>query len=189
MIDLSGLNDASQDYIVSRILSETMRLRISNEFEWPVFVFIEEAHKFVPADGTTLSRGVINTIAAEGRKFGVFLILITQRPRKIDSDTLSQCNSQIILRVRNPEDQRAILNASERLGEDLLMDLPGLNRGEAIIVGELTRVPVMVKVRRRKTLEGGADIDLVETLRYMREELELGRNRYEGGFSGVYSEV
>ncbi|MEM2791065.1 MAG: ATP-binding protein, partial [Thermofilaceae archaeon] len=129
----------------------------------------------------------IKTIASEGRKFGVFLILVTQRPSRIDADALSQCNSQIILRITNPYDQRAVAEASERLGEELMRDLPGLNVGEAIIVGELTRVPVIVKVRRRLTREGGADIDLVSELRRARESLNLAPTRYGAG--GLLSEV
>jgi len=171
ILDLSGLNNASQDYIVSRVLENIVNMRASREFPWPVFVFIEEAHRFIPKESRTASARVINMIAAEGRKFGVFLTLVTQRPSKINSDSLSQCNSQIILRITNPKDQEAVRNASEQLGESLMRDLPGLNVGEAIVVGELTRIPVMVKVRERVSTEGGADIDLIETLRQAREEL------------------
>ena len=175
VLDLSGLNDVSQDYITYRILSEAMGLRVSGRFEWPIFIFIEEAHRFVPPGNRTKSSYIIKMIAAEGRKFGVFLTLITQRPSKIDQDVLSQCNSQIILRITNPKDQRAVQDASEQLGESLMRDLPGLNVGEAIIVGPLTRVPLIVKVRERISREGGADIDLVEVLRNARKELEKAR--------------
>jgi len=171
ILDLSGLNDASQDYIVERILSKIVELRIRNEFPWPVFVFVEEAHRFVPREGGTRSSEIIRTIATEGRKFGVFLTLVTQRPGRINEDILSQCNSQIILRITNPNDQGTVQRASEQLGESLMRDLPGLNVGEAIIVGELTRAPVMVRIRERKSREGGADINLVEVLRNARREL------------------
>uniref|UniRef100_A0A7J3X883 ATP-binding protein n=1 Tax=Thermofilum pendens TaxID=2269 RepID=A0A7J3X883_THEPE len=190
ILDLSGLNDASQDYIVSWVLEEVFRLRSTGQFEWPVFVVIEEAHRFVPAkdqERKTMSSSIIRTIAAEGRKFGVFLILVTQRPSRIDADALSQCNSQIILRITNPYDQRAVAKASERLGAELMQDLPGLNVGEAVIVGELTRVPVIVKVRRRETREGGADIDLVEELKRAREALSLAPRQYSA--SSLLSEV
>jgi hypothetical protein len=190
VLDLSGLNEASQDYIVSRVLREVFRLRQVGEFPYPVFAVIEEAHRFAPGGrerGSTLSSDIIRTIAAEGRKFGVFLIVVTQRPSKIDPDVLSQCNSQIILRITNPLDQRAVAEASERLGAELMQDLPGLNVGEAVIVGELTRAPVIVKVRRRITREGGADIDLVEELRKAREELQLAPRAYSA--EGLFSEV
>jgi DNA helicase HerA-like ATPase len=190
VIDLSGLNDASQDYIVSWVLEEIYRLRYSGEFRYPVFIVVEEAHRFIPnksLNHSTMSSDVIRMIAAEGRKFGVFLILVTQRPSKIDADALSQCNSQIILRITNPADQKAVAEASERLGAELMKDLPGLNVGEAVIVGELTRVPVIVKVRHRRTREGGADIDLVEELRKARSEigLKISRGRSEDLFSEV----
>jgi len=172
ILDLSGLNNASQDYIVSKVLERVVEMRFKNEFLWPVFIFIEEAHRFIPKNGRTASAEIINTIASEGRKFGVFLTLVTQRPSKINPDSLSQCNSQIILRITNPVDQKAVREASEQLGENLMRDLPGLNVGEAIIVGDLTRVPVMVKVRERISREGGADIDLVKVLKCARDEIK-----------------
>ncbi|MFN3384681.1 MAG: ATP-binding protein [Archaeoglobaceae archaeon] len=165
VVDLSGLEDEVADYIAYKILSEIYEKVSSGEFRYPVFIFVEEAHRFIPPDRRTYSSGVIRKIAAEGRKFGIFLILITQRPSKVHSDALSQCNTQIIMRITNPEDQKAVSTSSERMSRDLLEDLPGLNVGEAVIVGEMTRAPVMVKVKKRRTKEGGADIDILEKLR------------------------
>ena len=161
VVDLSGLTNEVSDYISYRILSDVYDKVSNGEFEYPVFVFVEEAHRFIPAEGRTYSGPLIKKIAAEGRKFGVFLVVITQRPSKIHPDALSQCNSQIVMRITNPEDQKAIANSSERLGETLLNDLPGLNTGEAVLVGEMTRAPVMVRVKKRRTQEGGSDIDIV----------------------------
>jgi DNA helicase HerA-like ATPase len=165
VVDLSGLEDEVSDYIAYKILSEIYDKAASGEFKYPIFIFIEEAHHFIPPNGKTYSNEVIRKISAEGRKFGIFLILITQRPSRVHSDALSQCNSQIIMRITNPEDQKAVSVSSERMSRDLLEDLPGLNIGEAVIVGEMTRAPVMVKVKKRKTREGGADIDIVGKLR------------------------
>ncbi|MEM2137146.1 MAG: ATP-binding protein [Candidatus Methanomethylicia archaeon] len=165
IIDLSGLDDKVADYISFRILNDTFDAVRIQEYPYPVFILIEEAHKFAPNRETTLSKHVIKRIAAEGRKFGLFLIVISQRPYKLDPDILSQCNSQIILRVTNPEDQSAVRSSSERMSEDLLMDLPGLNVGEAIIVGEVVKAPVMVKIKSRETMEGGADLDVVSKLK------------------------
>jgi len=174
IIDLSGLEDVSMNYITSRILTDTFDAVADGAFEYPVFVIIEEAHKFIPSgEGWTFSAPIINRIAAEGRKFGVFLVLITQRPSKVHPDSLSQCNSQIVMKLTNPQDQRAVGESSERLSQDLLNDLPGLNPGEAVIVGEVTKAPVMVKVRRRKTREGGADINVIEKLKQARRRLEV----------------
>jgi DNA helicase HerA-like ATPase len=178
VIDLSGLEDRSMDYIVYRILSETFNHVADGSFQFPVFIIIEEAHKFVPPkeQGETYSSYYINKIAAEGRKFGIFLILVTQRPSKVDQDSLSQCNSQIVMKLTNPCDQNAVGNSSERMSRDLLEDLPGLNPGEAVIVGDVTKAPVMVKIRTRKTMEGGADIDVVDKLKQARQEVGAERS-------------
>jgi len=174
VIDLSGLEDKAMNYIASRILSDVYEAVASGHYEFPVFIFIEEAHRFVPPKerGVTYAAPIINKIAAEGRKFGVFLTLITQRPSKVDADSLSQCNSQIIMRLTNPEDQAAVRSSSERLSEDLLEDLPGLNPGECVIVGEIAKAPLMVKVRPRITREGGADIDIIGRLADARRRVE-----------------
>ncbi|ACS89623.1 helicase HerA-like domain-containing protein [Thermococcus sibiricus] len=164
VMDLSGLSDHVADYIAYKILSEVYYQREHGKYKYPVFVLVEEAHRFIPKKENTLSKRIAKRIAAEGRKFGVFLILLTQRPQKIDQDVLSQCNSQIIMRMTNPEDQKAVRASAEQVSEDLLNDLPGLNVGEAVIVGEMTKMPVMVKIRERKTKEGGADIDIVTRL-------------------------
>jgi DNA helicase HerA-like ATPase len=107
----------------------------------------------------------------------LFLIIISQRPSKIDPDVLSQCNSQMILRITNPGDQEAVRVSSERMSEDLLRDLPGLNVGEAVIVGEVVKAPVMVRIRPRETMEGGADIDVISKLAEASREAEESEKR------------
>lgn len=179
IVDLSGLEDEVSDYIAYRILSEVYDKISEGEFQYPLFILIEEAHRFISPDESTYSSSIIKRIASEGRKFGIFLVLITQRPSKIHPDALSQCNSQIIMRITNPEDQNAVESSSERISADLLSDLPGLNIGEAVIVGEMTRVPVMVKIRKRKTREGGADIDVVGKLKEAMEEAKAEESKIE----------
>ena len=167
---------------------------------WPDMVFKasdpkeEPRHYYdleIPPEQRTYSSMIIRKVSAEGRKFGVFLVLITQRPSKIHSDALSQCNSQIIMRITNPEDQRAVSISSERMSRDLLEDLPGLNVGAAVIVGEMTRAPVMVKVKKRRTQEGGSDIDIIGKLKEActvasKGEKEIQRLRDE--LKGIYDQ-
>jgi len=130
----------------------------------PVLVVLEEAHNFAPRgmeDRTVLSRSVLRRIAREGRKFGVGLCIVSQRPNKLDSDVLSQCNTQIIMKIVNPSDQEYIRQSVETVTEDIMRDLPSLGRGEAIIVGSAIKLPVPVKIRQRVTRAGGEDIDIV----------------------------
>ncbi len=80
------------------------------------------------------------------------------------------------MRLTNPDDMNAVRNASEGLSEDLFHDLPGLNRGEAIVVGALTKVPTMVKISGRQSEEGGSDIDVVKALEKGLELFELQKH-------------
>lgn len=172
IIDLAGIDQWIADFIVDKVLRETWGRATTEGLARPVFVVLEEAHNFV-SGGRDQGRAslIIKRIASEGRKFGIFLVLITQRPYRIHQDTLSQCNSQIIMRLTNPEDQNAVRRASESISESLLADLPGLNVGEAVVLGPLVRVPVMVRVGRRISQEGGNDINVVEALENARSEV------------------
>jgi hypothetical protein len=180
VIDLAGGGRRVVAYVADKALREVWRRALAGQLAYPVFVLLEEAHTLVPGrSATTRASAIINTIASEGRKFRVFLILVTQRPSKIDAETLSQCGSQIIMQVTNPHDQSAIESAAEALSKELLADLPGLNRGEAIVIGPLTRVPAMITVSGRTSAEGGADVDLVRELERSRQSAAVSQVRQE----------
>lgn len=135
----------------------------------PPFIFIlEEAHQFVPegeSRAEAISRGVIEQIAREGRKFGACLVLISQRPIKLSTTALSQCNTHIILRVTNPYDLDHISKSSEGITKDVLKMIPGLKVGEALIVGEAVNYPVLVKVRKRRSRKSEKGVKLEDALK------------------------
>lgn len=186
VIDLAGMEQFIAQYAVQKTLREVWRRATTGKLNHPVFLVLEEAHNFVPGKdrfgGSECARW-INRIAAEGRKFKVFLVVITQRPGKIDPDTLSQCGSQIIMKLTNPDDQQAVRKASESLSESLFADLPGLNTGEAILLGQLTRVPCLIKVGRRVSAEGGSDIDVTAELEKARGDMTTRRLETSGAFA------
>ncbi len=179
VLNLSGVPFEAQDIVVYNLLKRVFEARVNyvtstpgEKYEFPIFVVLEEAHRFIPpkTHRTTYSSSIIRTIAAEGRKFGVYLIVISQRPSKIDSDVLSQCQSQIVLRIVNPIDQQTIRESSEAFTEVLLKNLPALNVGEAIIVGPIVKCPVMVKIReKRLTYHGGGDLPVANLLKRARK--------------------
>ena len=171
VLDLSGLKNEVQDIYTKIFLEKIYEQNTSGSIS-PVFVIIEEAHNFVPQKDSTKSAEIIKKIAAEGRKFGVFLILITQRPQKINQDALSQANSYILLRLKNPQDIYAVKTAAESLGDDLSSLLPTLNPGEAVIVGPVVNLPAIVKIRKRLTIEGGGDIDIIGILKSTKDIAE-----------------
>ncbi|ADN50026.1 ATP-binding protein [Vulcanisaeta distributa] len=169
IINLAGLSDEVQDHVVYHILSRVFRARVNYvrnlpgpRYPFPVVVILEEAHRFAQprAVKSTLSLSIISRIAGEGRKFGVYLVVITQRPSKVDPDVLSQCNSQIILRLVNQRDVMAVLSASEVLNEELGRLIPMLDVGEGIVVGPITPLPLVIRLRDRVLDYGGSDIDL-----------------------------
>ncbi len=169
ILDLSGMDQFLANYFSFRVLNEIYDLKSTSEYKYPVFIFIEEAHNFVPPKQNSQISAMIKKIASEGRKFGIFLVVITQRPGKIDQDVLSQCNSEIILRITNPLDQNAVLESGESISQAVIDDLPSLNVGEAILVGEFVKLPVVTKIRARETREGGGDVDIVSLLKEARE--------------------
>src|SRR5918996_68515 len=171
VIDLAGTEKVVMAYTAEWLLSNLWQRALAGELRWPVFVVLEEAHNLVPGgrEQTKASR-IVNTVASEGRKFGVFLVVITQRPSKIADDTLSQCSSQLIMRLTNPDDQKAVQRASEVVSQALLENLPALNQGEVVVLGRLTRIPAMVRVSGRRGAEGGADVNLAERFTQARAQ-------------------
>ncbi len=170
IINLAGVSDEVQDHVVHHILSRVLSARIRYvrglrgiKYPYPVVAIIEEAHRFVPprSKERKWSGETITKIACEGRKFGVYLIVITQRPSRIDPDVLSQCNSQIILRLVNSRDIEAVVQASEVVDSEISRLIPQLNVGEAIITGPVVPMPIIVRLRDRVLDYGGGDIDII----------------------------
>ena len=133
--------------IVANLLERLSDLRMEGKI--PRFLtVVEEAHNFIPSSAETPSpsAGILRQIATEGRKYGMGLILISQRPSRVDSTVLAQCNSFVILRIINPADQKYVREVVETLGEDDARILPDLATGEALITGECVRFPILVQV-------------------------------------------
>ncbi len=173
VFNLSGLRSEVQDHLVYDILSRVFEARVRSmrglegeKFEYPVVVVLEEAHRFAPPKhlNETWSYWIVQRIAGEGRKFGVYLVVITQRPSKVDSDVLSQCQSQIILRIINPKDQEAVREAGEQVSQEILNNLPGLNTGEAVVLGPVAPAPLMIRVRDRILEYAGTGPSLEEEM-------------------------
>jgi hypothetical protein len=109
---------------------------------------------------TAISRSIIRTIAREGRKFGASICIVSQRPIQLDTTTLAQCNTHIILRITNPYDLKHIGESSESLDKSSLDMITGLRVGEALLVGEAANYPVFFKVRERNSLESRHEVSL-----------------------------
>src|SRR5207244_7289761 len=132
----------------SIVADDLFGARVSGDLPLPALLVLEEAHNFAPAKAATIAekRAIATTkqIAQEGRKFGIGLIMISQRPSRLDETTLSQCNSFVIMRLVNPADQSFVRKVIESLGEDEAKMLPDLDVGEALLSGQFINFPVLV---------------------------------------------
>lgn len=152
VFDISEILDIQEKQIaVYYFLKKIFQARIEKSIK-PVIFFIEEAHQFAPQQALiAISKQIIERIAREGRKFNTSLVLISQRPVNLSTTALSQCNTQIILRVTNPNDLDQIKKSAESMSSDFISMLPSLKVGEAIISGEAVNQPVLIKVRKRES--------------------------------------
>ena len=144
-----------------RSRKQYVRHNDNDALSFPVFFVVEEAHILAPQNRSPNSKYWITRIAREGRKFGLGLCLVSQSPKSVDAETLSQANNMIILRLVEPKDQRHVQTASESLSEDLVKQLPSLNIGEALVLGLMTKVPTLVKINEFKGRQRGGDLDII----------------------------
>ena len=185
VMDVSGISTGFQQLIAQVILRKIFDARQKTEngtytsdtpdkyLPYPVFVILEEAHRFAPqgsgggagGDGgegggrVAKSKPIIKTILSEGRKFGVGMCMVSQRPSKLDSDSLSQCMTQITMRIINPADQEQIGRSIESVSRDIVSELPALAKGHAIVSGVGINTPTIVRIRQRYGRDRGTSKD------------------------------
>ena len=135
---------------------KTKRQR-SFRFNSPIFVIIEEAHVFIPKEHDTSAKYWAAKIAREGRKFGLGLGIVSQRPRSVDLNVLSQMGSFAIMKIIQEDDQRQIASATESTSRELIAQLTSLNVGDAVLVGQWANLPSLVHIEEVKEKVMGAD--------------------------------
>ena len=176
---LGGYDHLTQSTIVSLVLRNLYDVRASMTNQIPPFLaVVEEAHNFIPSRGEgqseTPSVEIIRKVITEGRKFGVGLLLISQRPSRLDETTLSQCNTFLVFRLVNPRDQSFVEKVMENLSKADGRLLPGFGPGEGIVSGQAVRFPLLVKIDWDEELEPKAigDEDFVEAVSKWDESVE-----------------
>lgn len=116
----------------------------------PMVIALEEAQNYIPeknrGDRESIAKKVFERIAREGRKYGISLLVSSQRPSELSKTVLSQCNSFIIHRLQNPEDQKYVRQLVSAANEDILQQLPILPQQHVVIMGDAVRTPVQAKM-------------------------------------------
>ncbi len=186
VIDMSHLDEDMADIVASIYLRKMLIARKNavheregSKLNFPVFVVLEEAHILAPQNRNTLTKYWVSRITREGRKFGLGLAMISQRPKGLDQDALSQANNLIVLRLVEPTDQRHVQESSESLSEELVKQLPSLATGEAIVLGPMAPLPAIVKIDKASKTKVGSDLDIVDLWMNEKDIAGLGTNEEE----------
>ena len=195
ILQLNEVDERDQQVVVATLLRRLNKARMDTErgkvhsgesyLPYPVFVLIEEAHHFAPGGTEVVSTAILKQVLAEGRKFGIGVGLISQRPGKLDADVHSQCQTQCIMRIVNEIDQKSVASAIEGVGRDLLDNLPALSKGQVIIAGAAVNTPVICRVRQRTTKHGGESKDAPDMWQqFFSTESQESRRRNEAPLNG-----
>ena len=195
VLQLNEIDERDQQVIVATLLRRLYDARMKTErgqvhagelyLPYPVFVLVEEAHHFAPGGADVVSTGILKQVLAEGRKFGIGMGLISQRPGKLDADVLSQCQTQCIMRIVNEIDQKSVAAAIEGVGRDLLDNLPALSKGQVIVAGAAVNTPVICRVRSRYTRHGGESKDAPEIWQqYFTRDAQESLRRIDAPLNG-----
>ncbi len=195
VLQLNEIDERDQQVVVATLLRRLNHARMETErgkvhagesyLPYPVFVLLEEAHHFAPGGTEVVSTAILKQVLAEGRKFGIGVGLISQRPGKLDADVLSQCQTQCIMRIVNEIDQKSVAAAIEGVGRDLLDNLPALSKGQVIIAGAAVNTPIICRVRQRYTPHGGESKDAPDMWqKYFSRDTQESKQRAEAPLNG-----
>jgi DNA helicase HerA-like ATPase len=146
-----------------KVLRSAAGEKINNDV--PILLVYEEAHKYVPNSELAkyrASKMSIERIAKEGRKYGVTLLLSSQRPSEISETIFSQCSNFLAMRLTNPSDQSYVARLLPDTLGNLSDKLPTLGAGEALLIGESVVMPSLVKINRCAPEPSSSDIPYFE---------------------------
>lgn len=133
--------------LLGRIILEFVSHFIpENRGKYPIVIVLEEAQNYIAEQKDSVAKTVFERIAREGRKYGISLIVCSQRPSELSKTVLSQCNSFVIHRLQNPEDQKYIRGLISSANADILDQLPVIPQQHAIITGDCVRTPIQVRI-------------------------------------------
>lgn len=147
ILDISAIPSEVLNVVVSLVCRLAFDFAMWSETAVPITIVCEEAHRYAPRDrelGFEPTKRALSRIAKEGRKYGVSLCVVTQRPSDLAPSLLSECNTMFALRMTNHDDQDILRDALSEASHGLMNFLPALRNGEAIAVGEGVSMPMRI---------------------------------------------
>jgi DNA helicase HerA-like ATPase len=151
IVDLSAVPSEVINAVVSVILRLTFDFSLWSRGAQPILLVCEEAHRYAPLDATLgfeATKNAMARIAKEGRKYGLSLCLVSQRPSELATSVLSQCNTLLVFRSASLRDQEIIQGSAADSAYGLLDFLPLLGNGEAVVIGDAVSMPVRIRFDR-----------------------------------------
>jgi len=151
IIDLNSANDETVEVVscvLSRMIFERLR-QTKDRNKYPVNLVLEEAHRYISTNAGKVfgdANKIFERIAKEGRKYGMFLLISSQRPSELSRTVLSQCSNFIVHRIQNPEDLAHIRQITPHISETILKRLPSIPTQHALIFGHAVNLPTTFKV-------------------------------------------
>jgi uncharacterized protein len=160
VVDIGSLGTREEQALAAGAVLEALwRRRHRRE---PVAIVIDEAHNVCPAEPadavTALATQDAVRIAGEGRKFGLHLIVVTQRPQKVHENVLSQCDNLVLMRMNSAADLGHVARSFSFAPPQLVDRAATFAQGEALVAGRLASHPALIRFGARLTEEGGADV-------------------------------
>lgn len=159
IVDLGSLSDPAERRVVSLVLLGYFRRRADRT---PTLIVLDEAHHVCPPDPIDELQAAACEhtiwIAGEGRKYGDYLLVSTQRPQKIHRNVLSQCDNLLLMRVNSEADLAMLAEVFSHVGEALIAEATTFTQGEALAAGPIAPVPLRLRIDGRLSPEGGSDI-------------------------------
>ena len=162
VLDLGGFAYPDESLVVAMAVLDDLWSK--REQRRPILIVIDEAHNLCsPETSSPLQVAVrerLIQIAAEGRKFGLWLLLSTQRPSRIHPSVISQCDNLALMKMTSPHDLDELATIFGFVPAAMLARSPGFRQGEALFAGGFVPAPTIVTMGRRITREGGADVSV-----------------------------
>lgn len=167
IIDMNAVEDEVVELVsavVARMIFRQLR-QAEPRNRFPVHLLLEEAHRYISATPSRYALdagGVFERIAKEGRKYGLFLMVASQRPSELSKTVLSQCSNFVVHRIQNPDDLSQIRQMSPSISDGVLRRLPSLPKQHALVFGNSVNLPTTFKVRSADPLPASDDAKIVD---------------------------
>lgn len=167
IIDLNSVEDEVVEVIscvITRMIFERLKT-IPDRNSFPVNLVLEEAHRYISEHKNSHfgeANKIFERVAKEGRKYGLFLMISSQRPSELSKTVLSQCSNFIVHRIQNPDDLNHIRQMTPHISSNILYRLPSIPTQHALVFGSSVQIPTLFRVNDAKPLPNSDNSDIIK---------------------------